>query len=63
MRLLKTLPIQYRGELHDVRLVNFSVAMNEVLPKVPANIKVKEIISVLNCDKELGNARLSKENE
>lgn len=42
MSLLKRLPIQYRGELHDVRLINFSVAIEEVLQKVPANIKVKD---------------------
>lgn len=41
MNLLKRLPIHYKGELHDVRLVNFSVAMDEVLEKVPANIKVR----------------------
>lgn len=42
MNLLKRLPIQYKGELHDVRLVNFSVAKEEVLKMVPANIKVRD---------------------
>lgn len=41
MNLLKRIPIHYKGELHDVRLINFSVAMEEVKDKVPANIKVK----------------------
>lgn len=41
MSLLKRIPIHYKGELHDVRLVNFSVAMEEVIKKVPANIKVR----------------------
>jgi uncharacterized protein YqjF (DUF2071 family) len=41
MSLLKRLPIHYKGELHDVRLVNFSVAMDEVVELVPANIKVR----------------------
>jgi uncharacterized protein YqjF (DUF2071 family) len=42
MNVLKRIPIHYKGELHDVRLINFSVAMEEVKDKVPANIKVKD---------------------
>jgi uncharacterized protein YqjF (DUF2071 family) len=42
MNLLKRIPIHYKGELHDVRLINFSVAMEEVLERVPANIKVRD---------------------
>lgn len=42
MSLLKRLPIHYKGELHDVRLINFSVAMDEVLDMVPVNIKVRD---------------------
>lgn len=42
MHLLKRLPIHYKGELHDVRLINFSVAMEEVLEKVPKNIKIRD---------------------
>lgn len=42
MNWLKRLPIHYKGELHDVRLINFSVAMEEVLKKVPACIKVRD---------------------
>ena len=42
MSLLKRLPIHYKGELHDVRLINFSVAKEEVMAKVPASIKVRD---------------------
>jgi uncharacterized protein YqjF (DUF2071 family) len=42
MSLLKRLPIHYKGELHDVRLINFSVAMEEVLNIMPAGIKVRD---------------------
>jgi uncharacterized protein YqjF (DUF2071 family) len=42
MNLLKKIPIQYKGELHDVRLINFSVALEEVKDKVPSNIKVRD---------------------
>jgi uncharacterized protein YqjF (DUF2071 family) len=42
MSILKRLPIHYKGELHDVRLVNFSVAMEEVLNRVPAKLKVRD---------------------
>ncbi|HTF20279.1 MAG TPA: DUF2071 domain-containing protein [Chryseolinea sp.] len=42
MSLLKRIPIKYKGELHDVRLINFSVDMEEVLTKVPQNIKVRD---------------------
>lgn len=41
MTILKRIPIHYKGELHDVRLVNFSVAMDEVMASVPRNIKVR----------------------
>lgn len=42
MDLLKRIPIHYRGELHDVRLINFSVAMEEVKHLVPAHIKIRD---------------------
>ncbi|HYF68473.1 MAG TPA: DUF2071 domain-containing protein [Ohtaekwangia sp.] len=42
MRLLKRLPIHYKGELHDVRLINFSIAMEEVLNKISPNIKARD---------------------
>lgn len=42
MSLLKRIPIHYKGELHDIRLINFSVSMDEVKSKVPPNIKVRD---------------------
>lgn len=42
MNLLKRIPIQYKGELHDVRLINFSVPLEEVRDKVPSNIKIRD---------------------
>lgn len=53
MKLLKQIPITYQGELHDVKLINFSVDLAEVLPLVPAGIKVRDfngkaIISMVN---------------
>ena len=53
MNALKKLPITYQGELHEVKLINFSVDLNEVLPLVPKGIKVREfdgkaIISMVN---------------
>ncbi|GAB5523688.1 MAG: hypothetical protein Roseis2KO_15600 [Roseivirga sp.] len=53
MKLLKQIPITYKGELHEVKLINFSVNMEEVLPWVPAGIKVRDfngkaIISMVN---------------
>jgi uncharacterized protein YqjF (DUF2071 family) len=41
MDFLKRIPIHYTGELHDVRLINFSVALDEVEGRVPAAIKVR----------------------
>ena len=42
MNLLKRIPVHYKGELHDVRLINFTVDMGEVKHKVPAGIKVRD---------------------
>jgi uncharacterized protein YqjF (DUF2071 family) len=42
MDLLKKIPIQYKGELHDVRLINFSVPIEEVNTTVPPGIKVRD---------------------
>ncbi len=42
MNLLKRIPIRYKGELHDIRLINFSVALDEVRHQVPAGIKVRD---------------------
>jgi uncharacterized protein YqjF (DUF2071 family) len=41
MDLLKRIPVHYKGELHDVRLINFSVALEEVKDKIPSPIKVR----------------------
>src|SRR6478672_1192485 len=53
MNFLKKIPVQYKGELHDVKLVNFTVDKAEVLQYVPAGIKVRDfngkaIISMVN---------------
>lgn len=53
MKLLKQIPITYKGELHEVKLINFSVDINEVLPWVPEGIQVRNfdgraIISMVN---------------
>ncbi len=42
MSFLKRIPLSYKGELHDVRLVNFLVAMEEVLGAVPPGIKIRD---------------------
>ncbi|MBL7697878.1 MAG: DUF2071 domain-containing protein [Chitinophagaceae bacterium] len=41
MNLLKRIPIHYKGELHDVRLVNFSVDINELKDRIPSTIKIR----------------------
>ncbi|MFT7588684.1 MAG: hypothetical protein ACI959_000896 [Limisphaerales bacterium] len=38
---LKNLPLSFDGELHTVRLINFSVPLEEVINKVPNGIKVR----------------------
>lgn len=53
MNPLKKLPVRYIGELHDIRLVNFYVDMDEVLPLVPRAIRVRNfngraMISMVN---------------
>lgn len=42
MNVFKRIPIHYKGELHDVRLVNFTVTLDEVRAKVPSHIKVRD---------------------
>lgn len=42
MNILKRIPIHYKGELHDVRLINFSVALEELNGKIPSIIKVRD---------------------
>ena len=53
MSILKKIPIKYKGELHQVKLINFSVAMEEVVDLVPKSIKIRDfggkaIISMVN---------------
>jgi hypothetical protein len=43
MDLLKRIPIRYIGELHDIRLINFSVEKDELLEKIPHSIKIRDI--------------------
>ncbi|MBX9850634.1 MAG: DUF2071 domain-containing protein [Cytophagaceae bacterium] len=42
MEALKRIPVKYIGELHDVRLVNFSVDIKELDGKVPSSIQVRD---------------------
>lgn len=53
MNILKKIPISYLGELHQVKLINFSVEREEVEPYVPWKIKIRDIggramISIVN---------------
>lgn len=53
MNFLKRLPIRYKGELHNVKLINFSVDLDEVSRMVPQEIKIRKfedraIISMVN---------------
>lgn len=41
MKLLKHIPIHYKGELHDVRLINFSVEPDEIRHVVPSQIRIR----------------------
>jgi len=41
MNILKQIPIHYAGELHDIRLVNFSIALDEIADKVPPGITIR----------------------
>jgi hypothetical protein len=52
---LKNLPIKYIGQLHRVKLVNFSVDKAEIEPYLPAGIKIRDfngraLISMVNVD-------------
>lgn len=53
MELLKNIPVNYSGKLHEVRLINFSIKKEEVLDKVPLPLKVwdyngRALISLVN---------------
>lgn len=42
MKWLQNLPVTYKGELHNVRLVNFSVDKTELEHMVPKQLKVRD---------------------
>lgn len=53
MNMLKKIPLSFKGELHDIQLINFSVEREEVLDRVPTPLRVKEfegraLISMVN---------------
>lgn len=53
MELLKNIPVNYTGQLHEVRLINFSIEKEEILDKVPQPLKVwdykgRALISLVN---------------
>jgi|GEM_PF-795473 len=53
--MLKRIPITYKGELHEVVLVNFSVDIEEVRPHVPKQLKIRDfggraLISMVNVN-------------
>lgn len=53
MNALKKLPIAYTGSLHDIRIVNFFVDMDEVKNNVPEQIRIRSfngraMISLVN---------------
>ena len=55
MDLLKQLPLSFRGQLHDVRLVNFSIEKRELEPHMPAGLQLRDyhgraLISMVNVD-------------
>lgn len=43
MNFLKQLPIKYIGELHNVKLINFSVEFSELRELVPSGIKIRNV--------------------
>lgn len=60
--MLKRLPIKYVGELHEVRLINFSVEKEEILPLLPEGLQARDfkgraLISMVNV--KLRNMRPS----
>lgn len=41
--ILKKIPIEYIGELHDIRLIQFSVEKEEIMDRLPSSLKVRDI--------------------
>lgn len=57
MSLLKNIPINYKGELHNIRLVNFWVDKKEVEEFVPPQLRIRDfngraLISMVNVELE-----------
>jgi hypothetical protein len=57
MSFLKNIPINYKGELHNIRLVNFWVDKKEVAEFVPPQLKIRDfngqaLISMVNVELE-----------
>lgn len=57
MNPLKRIPLSYAGELHEVRLVNFTVDMDEVRDLVPKELRIRNfggraMISLVNVSLE-----------
>jgi uncharacterized protein YqjF (DUF2071 family) len=55
MNPLKKIPISFKGELHDIQLINFSVNLEEVVDKIPIELKIRNynqraLISMVNVD-------------
>lgn len=55
MSILKRIPVSYEGELHNIRLVNFWVDIQEVRDLVPRRLKIrnfndKALISLVNVE-------------
>ena len=55
MAFLKNIPIHYKGELHNIRLINFWIDKKEVSEFVPEQLKVRDfngraLISMVNVE-------------
>lgn len=42
MSFLKKIPVKYVGELHDIRLINFLVDLEEIKDQVPSSISIRD---------------------
>jgi hypothetical protein len=55
MSILKKIPVNYLGELHNIKLINFWVNMDEIIPLVPPHLKIRNfggraLISMVNVE-------------
>ena len=60
MNILKKLPISFKGELHHIQLINFSIDADEVASFIPKEIKIGRIngramISMVNVELRMLN--------